>query len=479
MKKQRPKLRNCTRGLCLLVLVSAFSLAVPQASFAVATDTEMDQATELSGTVANAAGEPLVGVLVTVKGNASVSTITDGEGRFSIATPAGTTIEFSLLGYTRQAVTASADMTVVMTEDIGLLDEVVVVGYGVQRKGSIVGSVASVGSDKITRAPAANLSNSLAGKLPGLRVVTRTGMPGDNDSAIDIRGFGAALVIVDGIPVYNNNTNGMSQLDPNDIESVTVLKDASAAVYGVKAANGVLLITTKRGKAGETKVSLSTTFNWQRPTVYPEMANAAQFVELTAENYVNRGNAVPEEYRREELEKYRAGAPGYESYDWYGLTVRDWSPQQQYNLNVRGGTDKVSYFTSLGYVNEQGMWRSGDLNYERFNARANLDANLGKGWSMAVSVAGRKEDTDSPNKSITDIMAGIQKNFPMYSPYANGNENYYVKTNDVFNPLAYTDANTVGYSKDLKHTFEGSLTMKYDAGRYVKGLSAKEMYYYR
>jgi TonB-linked SusC/RagA family outer membrane protein len=459
------------------MLISIAFLTLPQNSFAATAETEMDQATMLSGTVADGAGEPLAGVLVTVKGNSSNAAITDAEGRFSIGVPSGTTLEFSLYGYSRQEVAATAGMSVVLSEDIGLLDEVIVVGYGTQRKGSIVGSVANINSEVITRAPAANLSNSLAGKLPGLRVVTRTGMPGSNDSSIDIRGFGAALIIVDGIPVYNNNTNGMSQLDPNDIESVTVLKDASAAVYGVKTANGVLLVTTKRGKAGEAKISLSSTFSWQRPTVYPEMVNAAQFVELRDENSVNRGLAP--EYGKEVLDKYRAGAPGYESYDWYKAVVRPWSPQQQYNVNVRGGNENVSYFTSLGYVSEDGMWRSGDLNYQRFNARANLDAKMGRGWSISTSVAGRKEDTDSPNKSITDIMAGIQKNFPMFSPYANNNENYYAQTNDVFNPLAYTDSNTVGYSNDLKHSFEGSMTLKYDAGRYMKGLSAKAMYYYR
>jgi TonB-linked SusC/RagA family outer membrane protein len=432
------------------------------------------------GTITDTNGDPLIGVSIVEEGNAGNGTVTDTDGKFSISVDnRNSTLSITYVGFEpkRLKLSGQSDVAIVLNEQTGILDEVVVVGYGTQRRGSITGSVANIESSDIVRSPSSNLSNSIAGKLPGLRSVTRSGMPGSNDASIDVRGFGAALIIIDGVPVYNNNTNGMSQLDPNEIESISVLKDASAAVYGVKAANGVVLITTKRGKTGGTKVSLNSTFTWQRPTVYPKMANAAQFVEMQDESAVNRGNAPI--YGAETLAKYRAGEAGYESYDWYKSVVRDWSPQQQYNLNIQGGNNDINYFTSAGYMSEEGMWRSGDLDYERINFRANLDAKMKEGFSLSVSVSGRREDTDSPNKSIVDIMAGIQKNYPMYSPYANNNEKYYARTNDIFNSLAYTNSDVIGYSKHIKHTFEGSVSLKYDAGKYIKGLSAKGMFYYR
>lgn len=432
------------------------------------------------GRVTDTNGDPLIGVSVVEEGNPGNGTVTDTDGKFSIiVNNPNSTLSLTYIGFEvkKLKLSGQTDVDVVLSEQTDMLDEVVVVGYGTQRRGSITGSVANIESSDIVRAPSSNLSNSIAGKLPGLRSVTRSGMPGSNDASIDIRGFGAALIIIDGIPVYNNNINGMSQLDPNEIESISVLKDASAAVYGVKAANGVVLITTKRGKQGGTKVSLNSTFAWQRPTIYPKMANAAQFVEMQDENAVNRGGSPV--YGMETLAKYRAGEAGYESYDWYDAVVREWSPQQQYNINIQGGNNDVSYFTSTGYMNEEGMWKSRDLNYERINFRANLDAKMKEGFSLAVSVSGRRENKDSPNQSITNITAGIQKNYPIYSPYANNNENYYAETNSTFNPLAYTNSSMVGYNKGIKHTFDGSVTLKYDAGKYIKGLSAKGMFYYR
>ncbi|MDR3056925.1 MAG: TonB-dependent receptor plug domain-containing protein [Prevotella sp.] len=225
--------------------------------------------------------------------------------------------------------------------------------------------------ETIVKAPVSDLSNSLAGRLPGLRVVTRSGEPGYNASEIDVRGFGNALIIVDGVP------SDFSQLDPNEIDNISVLKDASAAVYGVKAANGVVLVTTKKGVESRTKINFNSTFSWQRPTIYPDFVNAAQFAELTDEDTMNRGgtNFL---FDPEELEKWRAGGPGYEGTNWKKLVQRDYAPQQQYNLNIRGGTEKLKYFASLGYLTQDGMWKSGANKFERYNVRSNVDAYITK-----------------------------------------------------------------------------------------------------
>lgn len=345
-------------------------------------------------------------------------------------------------------------------------------GYGTQKKATLTGSVTSVGGSEIVKAPVANVSTGLTGKLPGLRVVSRTGEPGYDSPDIDIRGFGSALVIVDGVP------SDFGQLDANEIESITVLKDASAAVYGVRAANGVILVTTKRGQAGsKTNINFSSTLSWQKPTIYPEMLNAAQFVELTDEDKVNQGQDPV--YGAEELAKWRAGGEGYESYDWYNETVKSWSPQQQYNLNVRGGGDKLKYFSSVGYLNQNGMWKSNSSSYNRFNFRANVDAEITDGLTASLSLSGRREMRSSPYSSTSDIMSTIQRAYPTYRPYANDNPDYYGLTNvSGFNP-AVLSSKDAGYRKrDTKH-FEGVAALSYDASKYVKGLSAKVQYYYQ
>ena len=195
----------------------------------------------------------------------------------------GTELTISYVGYTDYKLRASQNMNVQLKPNTKLLDDVVVVGYGSQKKVDVTGSIASVTGKDIARSPMANLTNSIGGKLAGLRVVQRSGEPGKDGSNIDIRGYGTALVVVDGVP------SSFDQIDPNEIESITILKDASAAVYGIRAANGVILVTTKRGGSQATKIELNSTFSWQRPTIYPELCNAAQFAELTDEDLVNRG----------------------------------------------------------------------------------------------------------------------------------------------------------------------------------------------
>ena len=426
----------------------------------------------LTGTVKDENNDPIIGATVVEQGTAN-GTITDIDGNYSISVAAGGRLTFSYVGYISQTVSIQSKkhIDVILVEDSKLLDEVVVVGYGTQKKGSVTGSVAGIDTQDIIKAPASDISTTLGGKLPGLRVVTRSGEPGTGAS-IDIRGFGSALIIVDGVP------SNFQQIDPNEIENISILKDASAAVYGVQAANGVILVTTKRGKDGKTKVNFSSTFNWQRPTTYPKMVNAAQFVELTDEDKINRGQAPL--YGPEELAKWRAGGEGYKSTDWYNETVRSWSPMQQYNLNVRGGTNKLSHFTSLGFINQEGMWKSGDLSFKRFNFRSNIDAQIKGGLSASVSISGRKEKRASQNASMNNIMAAMQRAYPTFSPYANGNKDNLEETNvPYFNSVAFTDKSVVCYNNLMCEVLEGAVTLNYDASKYIKGLSAKVNGYYK
>lgn len=429
-----------------------------------------DKRTHVTGTIVDEQGQPVVGVTVVDKAT-NTGTVTDINGNFSMNVPTGTELTVTYVGYADMKVRASEGMTVKLRPNTQLLNDVVVVGYGTQKKVDVTGSISSVSGKDLVRSPMANLTNSLGGKLSGLRVVQRSGEPGNDAASIDIRGYGSALVIVDGVP------SSFSQIDPNEIESVTILKDASAAVYGIRAANGVILVTTKRGGKQATKIELNTTFSWQRPTKYPKLANAAQFAELTDEDLINRGKQPT--YGAEELEKWRKGGEGYESTDWYDEVVRDWAPQQQYNLNLRGGSDKIRYFASIGYLNEGGMWSSNCTNYQRFNFRSNTDVQITKGLSASLSLSGQKGQRHASPWDPNYIMASVQQNYPTFHPYANNNLDYYALTNmSARNAKAVIDSNVMGYDKSENKRFEGIASLTYNS-QSVKGLSLKGQFYYR
>lgn len=427
---------------------------------------------KVTGKVVDAKGEPIIGATILEEGSSN-GTVTDINGNFTLDISNGKALHISYLGYSPQRILVNGhnSVTVSLKEENKQLGEVIVVGYGTQRKATVTGSVSSVNSKDLIKAPVANIATGIAGKLPGLRVVSRSGEPGHDSPDIDIRGFGSALVVVDGVP------SDFTQIDPNEIESITILKDASAAVYGVRAANGAVLITTKRGSEDEkTDINFSSTLSWQRPTIYPKLANAAQFVEMTDEDKVNRGQEPI--YGAEELAKWKAGGEGYESYNWYDNMVKDWSPQQQYNVNVRGGSKRFKYFSSIGYLDQSGMWKSNSSNYTRFNFRSNVDADLGNGLMASLSISGRREQRNSPYASVTEIMSSIQRAYPTMRPYANDNEDYYALTNvPSYNPAVLSGKNA-GYRKGDTKRFEGTAALKYDASQFVKGLSAKIQYSY-
>lgn len=483
MEKQRNKMQYPGRCRMMLCAVSALCLCAP----VYAADKDVSPAVEavwqqgtivVKGVVVDDTGQAVIGANVIEKGNEGNGVITNVNGEFMLTVKRGASLVISYIGYTSQELKAEAGRTlrVCMKEDSEVLSDVVVVGYGVQKKVNVTGSVAMTEGEELLRAPVADITNSLAGRLPGVRTLNSSGEPGYNGADFDIRGFGAPLVIVDGVP------GDFSQIDANEIENISILKDASAAVYGIQAANGVVLVTTKRGTANKTQINLSAGFSWQQPTILPEMVNAAQYAELIDEDKMNRG--LPVVYGPEELQKWREGGPGYESTDWLGLVKRNFSPQQQYNLNVRGGNEKMKYFASIGYLNQQGMWKSGDNNFNRYNFRSNLDAEIAEGLSFAISLSGRQETRNSPysesySTSATYIMNSIQRNSPLLSPYANGNPEYLALTNvPGFHPLALTNKDIVGYYKGISRVFDGSISLNYDASRFVKGLSAKVLYNY-
>lgn len=424
----------------------------------------------VKGVVVDAGGEPVIGASVQLKGAAGVGTITDVDGKFTLSVPANGVLQISYIGYktTEVKVNGQSGLKVTLQEDTETLDEVVVVGYGIQKKASVTGSVAAISSDKLMEVKAPSVTNMLAGRLPGLRAVQRSGSPGDDGASVDIRGYGSMLVIVDGIE------RDYTQLDPNDIESISILKDAAAAVYGFKGSNGVLLVTTKKGTEQKVKIEYNGYVGFQKVTRYPEMMNAYEYASLYNEAIHNanpwRGASA---YSQEQLEAYRNGTAGT---DWWNETMRSTAPQTSHNLSLTGGTEKVKYYMSIGYMDQGGIIRSGDWNYQRYNVRSNLSVEVAKGLNVELRLSGRFDNRKKPYNG-DNLFRSAQMAIPTYSMYANDNPDYWGAVGDMANPVHVSSSDDSGYEDRLRREFNSSLAVTWQLP-WVKGLMAKALVAY-
>ncbi|MBN8858529.1 MAG: TonB-dependent receptor [Sphingobacteriales bacterium] len=428
---------------------------------------------DITGRVTNTKNEPLEGVSVTVKGM-QTGTTTNADGRFQLSVPSANKVEliFSFVGYITQTIRTGSQQVfnIVMEEAVSDLSDVVVVGYGKEKKVNLTGAVSSISSKELTTTTNSNITNMLTGKLPGFRAIQRTAEPGDYNTSFDIRGLGSPLIIVDGVP-----RDDFNRLDPNEIESISILKDASAAVYGVRAANGVLLVTTKRGKTGTTELSYSGTFGGTSIDK-PTPMNAYQFALLTDEANINQGSTLPPVYSQETLEKYKDGT--LPTTDWQSLVMRKLAPQTQQTLIATGGNEKVKYFTSLGYYKEDGVWKTGDLNYKRFNLRSNITANITKSLQAEILLSGMWDQKMEPGQETWLILKSLWTTRPNIPAYANNNPDYLNQVEgDVSNPLAATNASISGYKKKAIKSFKGNFGLTYEVP-FIEGLTAKLMYGY-
>ena len=379
----------------------------------------------ITGTVTDlSTGEGLPGVNILVKGT-SIGTITDVGGNYRLTAPDDAeTLVFSSVGYTSEEV-AIGDQTVInleMNPDVQSLSEIVVIGYGETRKENYTGSVAAIDNQELTRSPQADISNSLVGRVPGLIATQRSGEPGADGSNLYIRGVSTTgnnnpLIVIDGIPRQNY---GFSQMDPNEIESVSVLKDAAAAaVFGVRGANGVILVTTKRGEEGKPVFSFSTRYDLQVPTRLPKFLNSYEYATLFNEGLRNEGK--PELFTPEEVEKFRTGSDPnlYPNSDWVDATLGSSAPQSQHNLNVRGGTDRARYFLSAGYLTQKGLYEN--VGFKRYNFRSNIDVDVTPTTMVRLDLGGRYEDRNYPGTGVSDLTYWAVRNnatVPIY--YNNG-----------------------------------------------------------
>lgn len=365
-------------------------------------------------------------------------------------------------------------MTLGASENV--MEEVVVVGYGTTKKINLTGSVATVDSKTIeTAAPVASTTSLLAGRLPGLISRQNSGSPGRDGANLSIRGFGDALIIVDGVEAPINN------LDPNEIESVSILKDASAAVYGSRAGNGVILVTTKRGRAGKPTITLNSTYTQQRITNFSRLLNGGEFAEWDRENKTNRGLAEAQQtFTQEQVDKYYAGTdPNFPSTNWYDVVIRPSAPQQQHNVSIRGGSEKVKYYGLIGYLDQNTFWRSNGGNFKRFNIRSNIDANITDNLVMKIGFSNINEDRKFPAREDGGNDAALWQDLQFSLPTVAAFFPDRTLLPDAGQPVggsirASSDYEQVGYRLQENQLTQINAALEYNFP-FLEGLSARVM----
>jgi len=446
--------------------------------------------------------ETLVGVSVTIKKELR-AVMTDLDGRFSISAKSTDVIEITYLGYKPQLIAVKdvkGELTIFLEPNEKLLDEVVVVGYGVQKKESVTGAITTVSSKDLIKSPVTNVSNALSGRLSGVTVVQRSGEPGRDQSDIRIRGINTLsesgstpLIVIDGV-----ERASMDGIDMNEIESINVLKDASAtAVFGIRGANGVVILTTKVGTESKPKVSLSMNVGWQTPTTLPKFLDAYEFALLKNEGILNDDpNATPQ-YTPEMLDKFRYGSDPvfYPVENLYSRFFKDSAMRQQYNINVNGGTKVTRYFVSLGYLKQDGIYNTKPLDvldvgydpnpvYNRYNVRANFDFNFTKNLSASIKLGGQFVDSNYPNRTTENLFSSILNSPPMIGY---GVHNGKLIDNYIDDPLSFIAGRglsnesvllATGYSSQIENTLNLNISAKYRFDDLVKGLSARVIYAY-
>ena len=457
------------KSKCYLLGILAFLFLIPNVVFA--------QNLNVEGTVLDETGEPLIGVTVVVQGQGT-GAITDFDGRFRIqSVKQGAKIEFSYVGYLTQVLEVRGSrMNVTLQPDTKALEEVVVIGYGQQKKVTITGAVSAVNGDELLKAPVASVANALQGKLPGMSVVQPSGMPGADKPTIRVRGTGSLnsaepLVLVDGVE------RDFSQLDPNEIQDISILKDASAtAVFGVRGANGVILVTTKRGTTGKASVTVSASAAIQQIAKFVDFADSYTYGKMW--NYAAITDALPMSqwpgsatitdytpysntgirFSQDVMEHFRLNdmPVTFPNTDWIGYIMKDAAWQEQVNVNVNGGTEKVRYFVSAGFLNQNSLFKTFSNNddetfkYNRFNYRANLDINISKYSQLALTLGGRVQNRNILGQGEGFIFRYLQGATPYAGIGIDGQGRHVV-----------ADANIVGpYDRDALSNFYGLGSVK-------------------
>lgn len=434
------------------------------------TISSVQQSTQkVTGTVLDDAGMPVIGANVRVKGITGVGVITDFDGKFVLNLPNKTnTLVISFIGYAEKEVKVRAgeNITITLSENTEMLEEVQVIAYGTQSKVSVTGSMSSIRTEELLKIPSASVTNALAGSMTGVTSVQSIGQPGMEDATLYIRGSSTLpgtgssdtpLVLVDGVE------RPFSQIDPNEIADITVLKDASAtAVFGVRGANGVILVTTRRGEKGKAKISISSNVSIQMPIRLIDNCDSYHTA-LYYNEKLDNDNSSKDRFSAYALEAFRTGSDPiiYPNTDWRELIFKDSYWQTQHNVNISGGTDRVRYFTSIGYLYQDGLLKQFDsldynnkFSYNRFNYRANLDIDVTKSTSFKINIGGRVGITHQP-RGHND---GLWRQINWASPYAGPDlspDGHAINIGAIYYPVprktGWSAFYGLGYSEQVKN----------------------------
>ena len=473
---------------------------------------EVVQVKVLTGKVVDTNGEPVIGANVIEKNAHGNGVISDLNGAFSLRVKPDAVIEVSYIGYVKKEVATKGRnfVTVVLSEDSKALEEVVVVGYGSQKKISVTGSVASIQTEDLLKSSQANLAAALSGRLPGLTTMQTSGRPGADDVTLYLRGASTTngvspLILIDGVP-----REGISTLDPNEVASVTILKDASAtAVFGVRGANGVILITTRRGEVGKTELSVSVDYSLQQFVTKIDRIHSWEYAALRNQAFQNDGAKGELPYTDYMIDMYKNGSDPifFPDRDVMSDFFKKWAPQTRVNVNMNGGTEKINYFINVGYIGQGGQFKTESkesLGYDpsykmdRYNFRSNLDFNLASNLKLSLNLASYLEKTNSPqcrdlyggdvNSMTADMMAYVWATPPTapgpvtMAGYTTpegtevpGNEVVASIYNTDIKNNKYGDVNRRGYQENTNMNLNSSLILDWGLGFIIKGLSTKFM----
>jgi len=437
----------------------------------------VSQQITITGKVTDAGGQTMTGVTVSIKGT-TLGVVCDPNGKYSITVPnREAVLVFSSVGYVSQEVLVGDQITIslVLRESVKEIDEVVVVGYGTQRKMTLTGSVSSIKGSELVVTKNENVQNMLTGKIPGVRVWQRTAEPGAFNMRFDIRGFGDPLIVIDGI---TKSIEEFQRLSPNDIEDISVLKDGTAAIYGVRAANGVIMVTTKKGSTSEkAEVNYSGSFTFQFPLGLPDVVNAHEY--MTIRNWAgqnNKSGTINLPYNEQDFEDFSIGKR--KDWNWNEYILNKFAPQTQHSLSVTGGNERTTYYIAAGYLYQNSFFKGNDRNYDKYNVLSNLSTKLYENWTFDLSLSAIIDERDEPNESAVWTIRDYWRMNPIVGPYADVEET--MVNHDVTeteNPLSMIYSDLIGSRQRQRKWFDATASLKWDVP-WIKGLNIKGLFGY-
>ncbi len=442
----------------------------------------------VTGIIYDADGAVVIGAVVVVKDSDPIrGTATDLKGEFAIDATSDDILEISSLGYKSVAVKLNSRnyIEVRLEEEVSEMDEVVVVGYGEQKKSNLAGAVVSVGGEVVDGITTPDILNSMSGVTPGVGIYQYSSEPGTYDTDIDVRGMGTPLIIIDGA---ERSQEEFSRLSNSEIESISVLKDASAAIYGVKASNGVVLVTTKQGLKQRPTVSYSGRFGVQMVTDYVEQVTALQYGEMYNESQINTYIRQRSYFQKEDeiWQKLKFDAEYFEdclsgeqqTYSYMDLLLNETAKQHQHSASVRGGNESTTYYANLSYFFEDGLYRSGSLFSDKINVRLNVTTKLTESLKLNINVSYINTTRSAPSQSLTNIFNSAII-YPVYEePYANGNSDYLAASEfSILNPLATSDSDISGGADTDERYLQSNFELQFNPVA-AKNLTLKARYSY-